>query len=337
MNKIFFLLLLSVCLNLKGQTTNIYLVSSNTFNSHVDTRVGKPTNTLTTFSVVGVGAGTNLEYKPVVIDTTAMYPTNDNIISLGGMVRRWFDIAAGRSIQLSIDSKTNKTNNRGISAYNANNATNGIQQLSANITWIGQGYNTTSNQSQQVALRSYIEPVQGATLGGSKWYLGWSTNNLFDTNYINELIYDAGGNLIVPTSVASLSANFTNTLTAGTVNIATNLNVFGATVLTTITSSSLTVGSGGPDRRAITDILSDTATLDFGSIVAGASADLTITITGVVVGNTVKIGLPAAPAAGIVFMGFVSAADTVTIRAMNITALSVDPASATYGATVFKF
>lgn len=78
------------------------------------------------------------------------------------------------------------------------------------------------------------------------------------------------------------------------------------------------------------------ATKDFGSIAAGASEDQTITVTGAAVGDNVSLGLPAAPAAGIVFNTFVSATDTVTIRASNITAVPVDPASASYTVQVFK-
>lgn len=81
--------------------------------------------------------------------------------------------------------------------------------------------------------------------------------------------------------------------------------------------------------------LTATATLDYGEIAAGASADLTITVSGAVVGYSTTYGLPAAPTAGITWCSFVSAADTVTIRASNITGSPVDPASATYRATVF--
>lgn len=82
--------------------------------------------------------------------------------------------------------------------------------------------------------------------------------------------------------------------------------------------------------------LSATAALDFASIAAAASADLAITVTGAAVGDSVELGLPAAPTAGLVFNGFVSAANTVTVRATNITAGAVDAASATYRATVRK-
>lgn len=77
--------------------------------------------------------------------------------------------------------------------------------------------------------------------------------------------------------------------------------------------------------------------IDFPSIAAAASNDQTVTLTGVAVGDAVYLGLPAAPQAGLIFQGFVSAANTVTIRAMNITASAVDAASATYRVTVAQF
>jgi hypothetical protein len=86
--------------------------------------------------------------------------------------------------------------------------------------------------------------------------------------------------------------------------------------------------------NTITKVLAASASLNFGSIGAAAQADLTITVTGAAAGDEVIMALPAAPAAGIVFNAFVSAANTVTIRASNITAASVDPAAATYGVIV---
>lgn len=84
----------------------------------------------------------------------------------------------------------------------------------------------------------------------------------------------------------------------------------------------------------ITKVLSGSASLDFGSISAATQADLTITVTGAAVGDEVVMALPAAPAAGIVFNAFVSAANTVTVRASNISGSPVNPAAATYGVVV---
>lgn len=81
---------------------------------------------------------------------------------------------------------------------------------------------------------------------------------------------------------------------------------------------------------SIAEILTATTSLDFPSIAAAASADLTITVTGAAVNDGVTLGLPAAPTAGIVYQAFVSAVNTVTVRAINITAVAIDPASQTF-------
>jgi hypothetical protein len=86
--------------------------------------------------------------------------------------------------------------------------------------------------------------------------------------------------------------------------------------------------------NTITKVLSGSASLNFAEIAAAAQASLTITVTGAAVGDEVIMALPAAPAAGLVFNAFVSAANTVTVRASNITAAPVDPAAATYGVIV---
>jgi hypothetical protein len=101
--------------------------------------------------------------------------------------------------------------------------------------------------------------------------------------------------------------------------------------IVTVNQTTGTVTSGA----TLTKLLTASAALDFPSISAAAQANLTITVTGAAVGDEVAMGLPAAPTAGIVFNAFVSAANTVTIRATNITAAPVDPASATYGVLVF--
>jgi hypothetical protein len=95
------------------------------------------------------------------------------------------------------------------------------------------------------------------------------------------------------------------------------------------TTGAITTGA------VLTKMLTATAALDFPSISAVSQADLTITVTGAVVGDEVALALPAAPTAGIIFNAYVSAANTVTVRASNITAAAVDPASASYGVIVF--
>lgn len=99
----------------------------------------------------------------------------------------------------------------------------------------------------------------------------------------------------------------------------------------TISQSTGTVTPGA----TLNKLRTATATLDFPSINAVSQADLTITVTGAAVGDEVALALPAAPTAGIVFNAFVSATNTVTVRATNVTAAPVDPASASYSVLVF--
>ncbi|MFI6793675.1 capsid cement protein [Nonomuraea sp. NPDC050383] len=87
-------------------------------------------------------------------------------------------------------------------------------------------------------------------------------------------------------------------------------------------------GSSGP--------LFASASLNFPAVAAAGQQELTITVTGAAVGDAVVLAPPAAPDAGLVWAGRVSAANTVTVRVANITAAPIDPAAATWGAQVIK-
>lgn len=89
-------------------------------------------------------------------------------------------------------------------------------------------------------------------------------------------------------------------------------------------------GSGA----TLTKVLQGSATLTFPAISTVSQDTQTLTVTGAAVGDEVILALPAAPTAGIVFNAFVSAANTVSVRATNITAGSVTPGAATYGVIV---
>jgi hypothetical protein len=116
----------------------------------------------------------------------------------------------------------------------------------------------------------------------------------------------------------------------------TNLTVVtGGTIAVTNLSatSSFAVGGGS----SILAILSAAAELDFGSISTNTTADLTITVTGAGTNSVVLLGLPAASDTNLVFNGFVSATNTVTVRAGNISLTDVDPASGSFRATVIQY
>lgn len=80
-----------------------------------------------------------------------------------------------------------------------------------------------------------------------------------------------------------------------------------------------------------------TATLDFGSISGGATAELTVSISGASVGDVVVVGPPSVIETGLVWCCYVSSLNTVTIRLHNSTGSPVDPASASWRVAVIKY
>lgn len=176
--------------------------------------------------------------------------------------------------------------------------------------------------SRRWAFGASSDAESGANAGASWVLRSYDDSNTFLRDAIT--VTRATG----VTNIASTTAS--TSTTTGALTVSGGVGVAGRT-------STLTVSVGGTNGTAADLIASNTATLDFGSISAAASADLTITVTGASTGDSVALGLPSAPTAGIIFQGFVSASNTVTVRATNITGIAVDPASATYRATVTSF
>lgn len=82
--------------------------------------------------------------------------------------------------------------------------------------------------------------------------------------------------------------------------------------------------------------LTGSGTLDFPSISANSCAtELTFTVTGAVAGKPVWLGVPTASVlSGVVFSARVSATDTVSVGACNVTGSSKDPASGSFSVRV---
>ena len=85
-----------------------------------------------------------------------------------------------------------------------------------------------------------------------------------------------------------------------------------------------------------TQKLSSTASLAFGAIAAGTSVSRNITITGVAMGDPVSLVPPASLVSGLVYSGYVAAAETITVRVTNITTAAITPATADWTAVVIK-
>jgi hypothetical protein len=89
--------------------------------------------------------------------------------------------------------------------------------------------------------------------------------------------------------------------------------------------------------NTVTSVLTATSTIDFPSISANTTSDSSsITVTGAAVGDAVMVGVPAAIESGLVVTAYVSAANTVKVRAANVTASPINPASGTFRVVVVK-
>lgn len=82
-------------------------------------------------------------------------------------------------------------------------------------------------------------------------------------------------------------------------------------------------------------VLRGSATLDFGSIAAGASQDLTLSVPGASISDLVLVADPGGTSS-LFFKGRVSSADTVTIRAVNAGTSPVDYNPGLFRVLVFK-
>ena len=78
-----------------------------------------------------------------------------------------------------------------------------------------------------------------------------------------------------------------------------------------------------------------TTTLDFGSIATQSQATLTTTVTGARSGDAVQV-TPANDVSGIIFIGVVTADNTVSVYAKNFSTGSVNPPSQVYRIIVLQ-
>jgi hypothetical protein len=150
---------------------------------------------------------------------------------------------------------------------------------------------------------------------------------------LNVAVDPVGGAVIstdAGTTGLSIATDEVNLVTASGGSVA--ISGGGAVV---ITGSTIQIGTAG---SAFNEILSTTATLNFPSTAAGAVSDLTISVSGAAINNSVFVGPPAAGPTKGGYLAWVSSAGTVTVRYFNNDlTTAVDPASATFRVTVFVY
>lgn len=153
----------------------------------------------------------------------------------------------------------------------------------------------------------------------------------------------AGGQLFIggsttPTAILHLKAG-TSTASTAPLKFTSGTNLTTAEAGAIEYDGSYFYASPSTTRKTIVLSLKGSATLDFGSTAAGASTDLTITVTGAVDGDLIMLGVPnGSTVANGSYTAWVSAANTVTVRFINSQLVgALDPASGVFNVSATKY
>lgn len=179
------------------------------------------------------------------------------------------------------------------------------------------------------------------SLTGTIDYLGYGPNAVVDTDIgVTVQAYSAILDATTASYTTAEETKLAGIEALADVTDATNVAASGGYVAGG-TDVPITDGGTGASTAAAAltnlGVISSTATLDFPSIASNAVAVLTMTVTGASIGDTVMLGAPSTIEADLTWTGFVSAADTVSIRMHHSSGSAIDPASATWRATVVKY
>lgn len=90
------------------------------------------------------------------------------------------------------------------------------------------------------------------------------------------------------------------------------------------------------DAATVPTYLTSSAVLDFGSIVPAGCGEFTLPLAGAAPGDSVAPGWPAAMESGLLGTMRVSASGVVAVRVCNLSGTTVDPAAATFRATIVR-
>lgn len=260
----------------------------------------------------------------------------------------------------------------GNKTFSGNVQVNGLQTntSSSNSSFIAIGSGVISSATADIALEGAatghyrtISNGSGATLNANTSYAtlylrgtgpteaATGTHPLISNLAIKSLTLVGGAGATTNTAslyVEGAMTGVTPTNAAYAVWSKAGLNRFGGGLV--LDTSNLTAQAGlfefngtdftgvsGTTKYVIPRILSNTAVLDFPSTLTQTSSDLTITVTGAVVGDVVALGTPnASVLPNSDYSAWVSAADTVTVRFTNYGVGAADPASGTFKVTVIK-
>lgn len=270
-----------------------------------------------------------------VSDVDSILPTqaanNGKYLTTNGTISSWGTVTAGitNAAGNNIIPKSNGTNLVASSLSDNSTSIATIEPIIIAPGNLGTGIDVVGSDPTP----GYIRLVAGN--GGRPGYIQWHDG----TNRLGYMGYSSASPPVVQLNLEN-GANFSiagghfifandNTNDIGASGATRPRTIYAATSI--IDSGSLNIGGG----TSILKHLSATSTLDFANLAAIGCEDLTITVTGVALGDTVAIGVPnGSVVANGTFTGWVSAADTVTIRFCTV--VSGNPASGTFRADVWQ-
>jgi hypothetical protein len=111
-------------------------------------------------------------------------------------------------------------------------------------------------------------------------------------------------------------------------------NISGGAGIVTLDTGSQSIVA--VDAATVPTYLTSSAVLDFGSIVPAGCGEFTFPLAGATPGDSVAPGWPAAMEAGLLGTMRVSASGVVAVRVCNLSGTTVDPAAATFRATIVR-
>lgn len=107
-------------------------------------------------------------------------------------------------------------------------------------------------------------------------------------------------------------------------------------VLTTLSTDGRTYACDGTTEQRVAYSLSGSASLNFGNLTTHTSETLTVTVTGALTTDAVVCSALAQIEDDLHIQSWVSAADTVSVRAHNDSGVDLNPAAATYNCVVVR-
>lgn len=326
--------------NLGADNNNVYLQSQASYALHLN-NIGNNTILNATAGSVGVGNSSPL----VKLDVTGAIRSQDFAgASAGSGLEIGYQPATSRGVIIPF--------NRSGGAYLGMDYAALTHDFYAGAT-IAASISSTGNLGIGVTnAASLLEVRGGLTTAGSILTLGTKEPTVVANDVLGRINFyaplDVAGtdaNLVAGSIATVAEGTFSATSNASSLIFQTGNSETATTKMTITSGGNVTVtgivsGTGGLSvggGATIVSMLSATAVLDFASIPANTSADLTITVTGAAANDIAMAGPPTTQTSGIVISAFVSAANTVTIRAANVTVGAIDPASATYRASVIRY